>query len=155
MTCCMTAPNHYLNQYWFIINEARWWHLPESSFTETMIHITHYNVSKITFLKILLHLPRSDELSGERALPVGWHSYSVCFLYTSWQTWRKSIQNCWQNVQSDGLHDTMTQFRVRGKGQTHSILRRRIFYGLCVKFICLYVFRILECVSLKDRETDD
>ena len=28
MTCCLTAPRHYLSQYWLVISEAEW-HSPE------------------------------------------------------------------------------------------------------------------------------
>ena len=32
MTCCLTAPSHYLNQWWIIIKDIVW-HLHESNFT--------------------------------------------------------------------------------------------------------------------------
>ena len=32
MACCLTAPNHYLNQCWLIVIEVLW-HLPEVDFT--------------------------------------------------------------------------------------------------------------------------
>ena len=32
IACCLTAPSHYLNQYWFIISEV-FWHSPKSNFT--------------------------------------------------------------------------------------------------------------------------
>ena len=33
MACCLTAPSHYLNQYWLMIREVLW-HSPDSNFTE-------------------------------------------------------------------------------------------------------------------------
>ena len=33
MACCLTPPNHYLNQWWLIINEVQW-QPPEGSFTQ-------------------------------------------------------------------------------------------------------------------------
>ena len=41
MACCLTAPSHYLNQCWLIINEARW-HLAEVK--KTALDITHNKV---------------------------------------------------------------------------------------------------------------
>ena len=35
MVCCLTAPNHYLNQCWLIIREVLW-HLHDSNFKEML-----------------------------------------------------------------------------------------------------------------------
>ena len=43
MACCLTAPSHYLNQYWLVINEALC-HLAKGNFTETILDITPYKV---------------------------------------------------------------------------------------------------------------
>ena len=62
MTCCLTAPSHYLNQCWLIISEVQWhswiraisWEMPKQSIIE--IHL------KITFLKFPSNLPWANEL---------------------------------------------------------------------------------------------
>ena len=41
MACHLTAPSHYLNQWWLFINEACW-HFIESNFTEIVLKITHH-----------------------------------------------------------------------------------------------------------------
>ena len=35
MACCLTAPSHYLNQYWLTISEV-FWHLQEDIFTRNV-----------------------------------------------------------------------------------------------------------------------
>ena len=70
IACC-------LDQCWFVINEARW-HLPESTFIETVLDDTHYSVFELTTLKILLRLPRADQLS-RAGVAVGRHTQNVCF----------------------------------------------------------------------------
>ena len=39
MACCLTAPSHYLNQCWLVMNETRW-HLVEDNFIKTFPDIT-------------------------------------------------------------------------------------------------------------------
>ena len=53
MACCLTAPSHYLNQCWLIINEVQW-HSYLSNFTTNASTISHWNLfekcmSKISF----------------------------------------------------------------------------------------------------------
>ena len=40
MTCCLTAPSHYLNQCWLIISEVQW-HSYQGSFTRDASIINH------------------------------------------------------------------------------------------------------------------
>ena len=42
MACCLTAPSHYLNQYWLIITKVQW-HSSDSSFTTNASAISHWN----------------------------------------------------------------------------------------------------------------
>ena len=42
MACCLTAPSHYLNQYWLIISKVQW-HPSESNFTRDASAISHWN----------------------------------------------------------------------------------------------------------------
>ena len=42
MACCLTAPSHYLNQYWFLISEALW-DSPDSNFTVSVQPTILYN----------------------------------------------------------------------------------------------------------------
>ena len=39
---CLTAPSHYLNQYWLVITEVEW-HSSESNFTRDTSAINHQN----------------------------------------------------------------------------------------------------------------
>ena len=42
MACCLTAPSHYLNQCWLVINKVQW-HPSESNFTWDTPAISHWN----------------------------------------------------------------------------------------------------------------
>ena len=42
MSCCLTAPSHYLDQCWLMISEVLW-HSPDSNFTENTLDIYHWN----------------------------------------------------------------------------------------------------------------
>ena len=46
MACCLTAPNHYLNQCWLMISEVLW-HSPDSNFTEITSDIYRWNEFEI------------------------------------------------------------------------------------------------------------
>ena len=62
MACCLTAPSHYLDQCWLIINEAHW-HLAEGNFTEIVPDISVTTKCLIVaYLKMLLYLPEVSEL---------------------------------------------------------------------------------------------
>ena len=45
MAWCLQAPSHYLNQCYLDTNEACW-HLAVGNFTETVLEIAYYKVSK-------------------------------------------------------------------------------------------------------------
>ena len=62
LICCLMAPSHYLNQYWFLINED-WCHSPESNFmASTQATIRPNEVANYIFLKLLPHPPGVKEL---------------------------------------------------------------------------------------------
>ena len=42
MTCCLTAPSHYLNQCWLIISKVQW-HSSECNFTRDTSATSHWN----------------------------------------------------------------------------------------------------------------
>ena len=42
MSCCLTAPSHYLNQCWLIISKVQW-HSSEGNFTRDTSAISHWN----------------------------------------------------------------------------------------------------------------
>ena len=42
MVCCLTAPSHYLNQYWHIISKVQW-HLSEGNFIINTSAMNHLN----------------------------------------------------------------------------------------------------------------
>ena len=43
MACCLTAPSHYLNQWWPIISKVHW-HSSECNFTRDTSAISHCNL---------------------------------------------------------------------------------------------------------------
>ena len=59
MACCLTAPSHYLNQYWLIISKIQW-HPSESNFTRHTSAIIHWNKLKNYLSKILLKSRRGQ-----------------------------------------------------------------------------------------------
>ena len=60
MTCCLTAPSHYLNQCWLIISEV-FLHSP-GAFLQEIITISGPESLGITDLRLYLHLPGAHEL---------------------------------------------------------------------------------------------
>ena len=63
MACCLKATSHYLNQCWLIING--FWGIHIGTVTHEILMMSICKMSlKITFLKLLLHLPGTTELSN-------------------------------------------------------------------------------------------
>ena len=63
LICCLMAPSHYLNQYWFLINED-WCHSPESNFrASTQATIRPNEVENYTF-KITATSPRGERVNS-------------------------------------------------------------------------------------------
>ena len=60
MACCLTAPSHYLNQYWLIISKVLW-HSSEGNFIKDTSPITKVSL-KIAFLILNWNLPGANEL---------------------------------------------------------------------------------------------
>ena len=82
MTCCLTAPSHYLNQCWLPISEVLW-HSPESNFTwNAPAIISHNNFEKYTF-KIAATSPRDQWVkincfvNPRMVQSLQWHHISV------------------------------------------------------------------------------
>ena len=62
MAWCLTAPSHYLNQYWILTSEVLW-HSHEGFFSEKKSRYLSLTwLFKITILRLQLHLPRANEL---------------------------------------------------------------------------------------------
>ena len=61
IACCLTAPSHYLNQCWSIINEILG-HLQESGFIGNAKHVNPSISLKMRLLKTPAHLPGANEL---------------------------------------------------------------------------------------------
>ena len=63
MVCRLTAPNHYLNQYWLIINGVLW-HSPKINFQGSAHCVNFYNEFEkcICKKKNIPHFPRANEL---------------------------------------------------------------------------------------------
>ena len=55
MACCLTAPNHYLNQFWFIIKDVHW-QSPVGKFTRDTSVINYWNYLN-HYLKSRSNLP--------------------------------------------------------------------------------------------------
>ena len=62
MACCLTAPSHYLNQYWLIISKVQW-HSSEGNFTKDASGTNHWNYFKNYLSKILFKYPRGQWIS--------------------------------------------------------------------------------------------
>ena len=60
MTCCLTAPSHYLNQCWLIISKVEW-HLMASSQEMPQPSITEI-ICKIKYLNFHSNFPGTNEL---------------------------------------------------------------------------------------------
>ena len=67
LDCSLTAPSHYLNQYWLIISKVHW-HSSEGNFAKDTSATNHYDKLEISFLKFLWNLPGANELT-ENAKP--------------------------------------------------------------------------------------
>ena len=62
MACCLTAPSHYLNQYWLVICKVQW-HSFEGNFTREIPQPSITKIGlKITHPKFHLNLPGANEL---------------------------------------------------------------------------------------------
>ena len=59
MACCLTAPSHYLNQFWLL--SRIYWHSSEGNFTSDILAIDRCNWFENYFFKIL-NLPGTNEL---------------------------------------------------------------------------------------------
>ena len=63
MVCCLTAPSHYLNQCWCIINQDQW-HSSEGNFARDTTAINQYDQLKNCFSKMSFKLPEAIELTN-------------------------------------------------------------------------------------------
>ena len=68
MACCLTAPSHYLNQCWLIINKVQW-HSSECNFTRDASAITEISL-KITYLNFCSNLPGANELTRRGTMTI-------------------------------------------------------------------------------------
>ena len=69
MACCMTAPSHYLNQWWLIVCKVQW----PFTWRQFHNHINHRNqLENMEDLKFDSHVPGAKELTVyEMSLPKG------------------------------------------------------------------------------------
>ena len=61
MTCCLTAPRHYLNQYWLIIHTVLW-KSPKGNININVHENNHYNSVENSTFKIKPHIQEVNEL---------------------------------------------------------------------------------------------
>ena len=73
MACCLTAPSHYLNQYWLLMNSVLW-HLPENNFIGISQTIIRKMTLKVIISRSLSPLSGVDDLN--RALD--WPTFLQC-----------------------------------------------------------------------------
>ena len=59
MACCLTAPSHYLNQCWLMINEVLW-HSPDNNFTENTSDFYNWNEFEIYEFDIVVKSSRGQ-----------------------------------------------------------------------------------------------
>ena len=59
MACCLTAPSHYLNQFWLIISKVKW-HSSKGKFTRDNSAINHWNFLENLVPKISFKFPRGQ-----------------------------------------------------------------------------------------------
>ena len=65
MSWCLTAPTHFLNQYWLITKDVML-HSHESNFTRSAPELLIRNMySEIILLKLQTHLPGANELKSD------------------------------------------------------------------------------------------
>ena len=89
IACCLTALNHYLYQYWFIVIKVQW-QSPENNFINL----------RITYLTVHSHLLGVNEL---RCFSLS--LYRVCVILTlplgvpSWYFSLSMAENTWHRVQ--------------------------------------------------------
>ena len=67
MTCCLTAPSHYLNQCWRIITKVQWCS-SEGNFTWEITANSHWNQLENYFSKILSKFSRDQWVNGSEKL---------------------------------------------------------------------------------------
>ena len=71
MACCLTAPGHYLNQCWLIINKVEW-HSSKGEFTRDTSAINHWNYLENQGPEISFKFPRDNELIVNKRGPRYW-----------------------------------------------------------------------------------
>ena len=64
MACCLTAPSHYLNQYWLIISKVEWYS-SKGKFTRDTSAINQWNYLKIKYPKFRSNFPGANELMAD------------------------------------------------------------------------------------------
>ena len=62
LTCCLTAPSHYLKQYWPIIIKVQW-HSSDRNFTLDHQSLIRKTSLKIAYLKFPSNIPGSNEFT--------------------------------------------------------------------------------------------
>ena len=67
MACCLTAPSHYLNQCWLIINKVEW-HPSKGKFTWDASAINHWNYLENQVPKISFKFPRGQWVNQKEIL---------------------------------------------------------------------------------------
>ena len=70
MDCCLTAPNHYLNQCWLIIIKVQW-HSSDPNFTRDTSDINHLNKLESYLFRISLKSHREQWVNSSWPA-VGW-----------------------------------------------------------------------------------
>ena len=81
MACCLTAPSHYLNQCWLIMNLILW-HLPENNFIGISHNINSINEFENYNLKFITVSPRCHRVNpsvSPMSLGPKLHHLCVCW----------------------------------------------------------------------------
>ena len=96
MACCLSAPSHYLNQYWILISEVLW-HSLKSNFAARAQGTILYNEFENHTLKIIATSTRGQWLNSYIRNPVPPLSQAELValheLYREWILWHRVSQN--------------------------------------------------------------
>ena len=107
MACCLTAPSHYLIQYWLLISELLW-HSFESNFTASAQAAILYSKFENNTFQIIATCPRGQWVKNLSL-------FSLSFIHHSWDmrkafsvhgstaAWPK-VDSWWHKWESPNVH---------------------------------------------------
>ena len=131
MACCLTAPNHYLNQCWLIISMVQW-HSHEGSFTRDTSATDNKNQLENYSSKFTVNLPGANELSDPNLNP-----WRVIAWTSSWLTHGQlhghtdeGNDNTWRPKLALGKNTSLNYISgsMDGAGPMHAIRKNLLIF---------------------------